>query len=48
VLLSTQRQRELDSEWRRQQALRKIKKPATLNEYEMLHKQASALLVRCS
>jgi|688.fasta_scaffold227499_3 hypothetical protein len=48
VLLSTQRQREFDAQWKRQQSLRKIKKPATLNAYEMLHKQASALLARCS
>ena len=47
VLLSKARQREFAAEWRRQQSLRKIKKPATLNAYEMLHKQASALLARC-
>lgn len=47
VLLSKQRQREFDTEWKRQQALRKIKKPAALNEYETLHKQATALLARC-
>ena len=47
VLLSKERQREFDTEWKRQQALRKIKKPAALNEYETLHKQATALLARC-
>ena len=47
VLLSKQRQREFDAEWKRQQALRKIKKPAALNNYETLHKQATALLARC-
>lgn len=47
VLLSKQRQREFDTEWKRQQALRKIKKPAALGEYEILHKQATALLARC-
>lgn len=47
MLLSKQRQREFDAEWKWQQALRKIKKPAALNDYETLHKQATALLVRC-
>ena len=47
VLLSKERQREFDTEWKRQQALRKIKKPVALNDYETLHKQASALLARC-
>ena len=48
VLLSKERQREFATEWRRQQALRKVKKPAALAAYEALHKQASALLARCS
>lgn len=47
VLLNKERQREFDTEWKRQQALRKIKKPAALNDYETLHKQATALLARC-
>ena len=47
VLLSKQRQRDFDREWKRQQALRKTKKPVALNDYETLHKQASALLARC-
>ena len=47
VLLSKERQRAFEAEWKRQQALRKIKKPAALNEYETLHKQATALLARC-
>ena len=47
VLLNKERQRAFDTEWKRQQALRKIKKPAALNEYETLHKQATALLARC-
>lgn len=32
VLLSKQRQCEFETEWKRQQALRKIKKPAALND----------------
>ena len=48
VLLSKERQREFATEWRRQQALRKVKKPTALTAYETLHKQASALLARCS
>ena len=47
VLLSKQQQREFDAEWKRQQALRKIKKPVALNEYETLHKEARPLLARC-
>jgi len=47
VLLSPARQREFDAEWQRQQALRKQTKPATLNSYETLHRQAAALLARC-
>jgi len=47
VLLNKQRQRKFETECKWQQALRKIKKPAALNEYETLHKQATALLARC-
>ena len=47
VLLSPAQQREFDSEWQRQQTLRKAKKPATLNDYEALHRQAAAVLARC-
>jgi hypothetical protein len=47
VLLSKQRQKDFESEWKRQQALRKVKKPTALNNYEALHKQATALLARC-
>ena len=47
VLLSKERQREFDEEWKRQQTLRKAKKPAALNDYETLHKQATAILARC-
>ena len=48
VLLSKERHREFATEWRRQQALRKVKKPAALTAYEALHKQASTLFARCS
>lgn len=47
VLLSKERQQEFDAEWKRQQSLRKVKKPAALNTYETLHKQTTALLARC-
>lgn len=47
VLLSKERQREFDREWKRQQTLRKAKKPAALNGYETLHKQTTAVLARC-
>ena len=47
VLLSTQRQREFDSEWRRQQTLRRQKKPAALTTYETLHRQCASLRARC-
>jgi hypothetical protein len=47
VLLSKERQQQFAAEWRQQQKLRKAKKPAALNTYETLHKQASALLARC-
>ncbi len=36
-----------DAEWKRQQTLRKVKKPTALNNYEVPHKQATALLARC-
>jgi hypothetical protein len=47
VLLSTQRQREFDNEWRRQQTLRRQKKPAALTTYETLHRQCASLRARC-
>ncbi|UOD50382.1 hypothetical protein [Orrella daihaiensis] len=47
VLLSPAQQREFDMEWQRQQTLRKAKKPAALNDYEALHRQAAAVLARC-
>lgn len=47
VLLSTQRQREFDAEWRRQQTLRRQKKPAVLTAYETLHRQCASLRARC-
>lgn len=47
LLLSKERQSEFDAEWKRQQKLRLVKKPAALNDYETLHKQATALLARC-
>lgn len=48
VLLSKARQLAFAAEWQRQQQLRKIKKPAVLNSYETVHKQAAALLARCN
>ena len=47
LLLSTQRQREFDAEWRRQQTLRRQKKPAALTVYETLHRQCASLRARC-
>lgn len=47
VLLNKERQQEFAAEWRRQQKLRLVKKPVALSEYEILHKQASAVLARC-
>jgi hypothetical protein len=47
VLLTKERQQEFAAEWRRQQKLRLVKKPVVLNEYEILNKQAAALLARC-
>lgn len=47
VLLSKERQRAFDAEWKQQQKLRKAKKPAALNKYETLHKQTTAVLARC-
>jgi len=47
VLLSKERQREFETEWKQQQTLRKAKKPAALNGYETLHKQTTAVLARC-
>ena len=47
VLLSKARQSEFDREWQHQKQLRKVKKPAALNYYEALHRQAAALMSRC-
>lgn len=47
VLLSEARQSEFDREWQHQKQLRKVKKPAALNHYEALHRQAAALMSRC-
>jgi hypothetical protein len=46
VLLSKEWQREFDAEWRRQQTLRRQKKPAVFTAYETLHKQTTAVLER--
>jgi hypothetical protein len=48
VLLTVEQQQQFAAEWQRQQQLRKIKKPAVLNSYETVHKQAAALLARCN
>jgi hypothetical protein len=47
LLLSTQRQREFAAEWKRQQTLRRQKKPAVLIVYETLHRQCASLRARC-
>lgn len=47
VLLSKERQRAFDTEWKRQQKLRKAKKPVALSKYKTLHKQTTAVLARC-
>lgn len=47
LLLGDKGTKAFDAEWKRQQALRKVKKPVALNNYETLHKQATALLARC-
>jgi len=47
LLLGDKGTKAFEAEWRRQQALRKVKKPTALNNYEALHKQATALLSRC-
>jgi len=47
LLLGDKGRKAFDAEWKRQQTLRKVKKPASLNNYEALHKQATALLARC-
>ncbi len=47
VLLSKERQQEFDSEWRRQQTLRRQKKSAVLTAYETLHRQCASLRARC-
>jgi hypothetical protein len=48
VLLTVEQQQQFAAEWQRQQTLRKVKKPAVLNSYETVHKQAAALLARCN
>lgn len=46
ALLTKELQAEIESGWRQQQALRKVKKPVVLNQYEKLHKQALMLFGR--
>jgi hypothetical protein len=47
LLLGDKGTKAFDAEWKRQQGLRKVKKPAGLNNYATLHKQVTALLARC-
>ena len=46
ALLAPDLQVELIAKWNEQQALRKVKKPISLNQYEKLHKQALMLSAR--
>lgn len=46
ALLTKELQAEIENTWKQQQALRKVKKPAVLNQYEKLHKQALMLFGR--
>ena len=46
ALLTPNLQAELITKWDEQQALRKVKKPIALNQYEKLHKQALMLSAR--
>ena len=46
ALLTPNLQLELIAKWNEQQALRKVKKPISLNQYEKLHKQALMLSAR--
>ncbi|APB98580.1 hypothetical protein [Polynucleobacter asymbioticus] len=46
ALLTKELKAELISAWNEQQALRKVKKPLALNQYEKLHKQALMLSAR--
>jgi hypothetical protein len=46
ALLTKELQAEIESSWRQQQTLRKVKKPVILNQYEKLHKQALMLFGR--
>ena len=46
ALLTKELQAEIETGWKQQQALRKVKKPAVLNQYEKLHKQALMLFGR--
>jgi hypothetical protein len=47
VLLSPAQQRDFDWQWRQQQRLRTVKRPAAFDSYETLHRQAAALWARC-
>lgn len=46
ALLTKELQAEIENGWKQQQALRKVKKPVVLNQYEILHKQALMLFGR--
>jgi hypothetical protein len=46
ALLTKELQAEIENGWKQQQALRKVKKPVLLNQYEKLHKQALMLIGR--
>ena len=46
ALLTKELQAEFENSWKQQQALRKVKKPAVLNQYEILHKQALMIFGR--
>lgn len=46
ALLTKELQAEIENGWKQQKALRKVKKPAVLNQYEKLHKQALMLFGR--
>ena len=46
ALLTKELQAEIANGWKQQQALRKVKKPSVLNQYEKLHKQALMLFGR--
>jgi hypothetical protein len=46
TVLRPEQQQELDAAWRHQQALRAVKKPLELSQYERLHKQALLMHAR--